>query len=383
MTNAGVIFKVQFNQPGTWNSKYYEYVDDDKKSLKEAKQIENSLDYFDYLDGNFEKHKVRNYQTEDSKELDDSSLSFSRKSNDFTQNDKIDMTNKYAKACENNSNLWKGVISFDHEFLKEYKMLSEEDKVLYVNDKLLKEYAKQSIESFIKESGLVGADYHAGIHYNTDNIHIHFAVFEEYGTTTKGVVKQDVLDSVKSKMVNNISKDINFYKTVDSLKRDIKLELSSQFGSYDYKIKNLSKLLPKEGRISYGTLDSDSKLKVEVDGLIKEMLKGSPTFELYKTELEKGVTKYGSTYGGDKFEQYKENKLSSLHSELGNMIIKDIKSVGISNDKRKFTNTNKVHNIVKFSNTTQLMGDLKRISKSIEKKKRFDMKQAEEDEYSA
>ncbi|WOO89033.1 hypothetical protein R2F61_09225 [Mollicutes bacterium LVI A0078] len=57
MTKAGVIFKVQFNHPGTWNSKYYEYVDDDKKSLKEAKNIENTLDYFDYLDGNFENIK--------------------------------------------------------------------------------------------------------------------------------------------------------------------------------------------------------------------------------------------------------------------------------------------------------------------------------------
>lgn len=31
MGKAGVVFKVQFNQSGSWNAGYYDYVDDDKK----------------------------------------------------------------------------------------------------------------------------------------------------------------------------------------------------------------------------------------------------------------------------------------------------------------------------------------------------------------
>lgn len=391
MGKAGVIFKVQFNQSGTWNSDYYHYVDDNKKSIKEASKIEKTLNYIDYIDSKFEKHKKRKYVSKSDgelKQLDNTSLSFARTASNFNNKEINNMLRKYNEACENKSNLWKGVISFDHEFLKEYKILTEKNNILYVNDSLLKEYAKQSIEAFILESNLVEADYHAGIHYNTDNIHIHFAVFEKYGSTKKGVVKQSVLDSVKSKMINNISRDINFYKEIDLLKRNIKLDLKSKYGSYDYKVRKLCDILPEKGRMSYGTLESDSKLKIEVDIIINKLLDSSPSYQKFNEELNKGVTKYSTLYGGDgvKFEKYKENKINTLKNELGNMVLKDIKNAkNNKNDSKIYSSAKKTKRIVNYSNknTLSLIPDLKRLKQSLDKKKSLDIQQSQiEDEYS-
>lgn len=374
MTNAGVIFKVQFNQIGTWDVNYYDYVDDDAKSLKEAKAIENDLDYFDYLDGNFDKHKIKRYNTQFGSELDNSSLSFDKNSNRFNSRDIKNKRKEYKKACDNNSLLWKGVISFDHEYLLEKGLLHESNDKLIVKDNLIKQYSRECIDAFIEEAGLKGANYHAGIHYNTDNIHIHFSVFESYGTTTKGVVDEKVLEKVKSKMVNNIESNNGIYQKLNLLKKQIKNEANKNLSRQQKQLNKIRLLLPEEGRISYSSLENGSPLKTAVDKLIEKQLLRNEYFEVYRNELDNFSETYGKAYGGDKYKNYSKNKFEELNIQLGNLILKEVKQMEYQNAKLypKSQLLSKTNSTIKAS--SRLLNKLKR---DIDEKKEFDMLQAE------
>lgn len=374
MTNAGVIFKVQFNQVGTWDVNYYDYVDDDIKSLKEAKNIENDLDYFDYLDGNFDKHKIKKYNTQFGSELDNSSLSFDKNSEYFNSKAIENKRREYKKACDNNSLLWKGVISFDHEYLIDKGLLHSEDDKLIVKDRLIKQYARECIDFFIDEAGLKEANYHAGIHYNTDNIHIHFSVFETYGRTKKGVLDEKILEKVKSKMVNNIESNNEIYQRLDILKKQIKNEVNNKLSRQQKDLNNIKLLLPKEGRVSYSSLDINSHLKSEVDKLIEKQLKNNENYAIYQKELTDFSETYSKAYGGDKYKQYKAKKLNELNVQMGNMILKEVKNMEFNNSKLypRGKLAYRTNSTIKAS--SRLLNKLKY---DIDEKKEFDMLQAE------
>lgn len=374
MINAGVIFKVQFNQVGTWDVNYYDYVDDDIKSLKEAKEIENDLDYFDYLDGNFNKHKMKNYNTQFGSELDNSSLSFDNNSNNFNSKDVENKRREYKKACDHNSLLWKGVISFDHEYLIDKGLLHSEEDKLIVKDKLIKQYARDCIASFIEEAGLKEANYHAGIHYNTDNIHIHFAVYENYGRTKKGVLDEKVLEKVKSKMVNNIESNKEVYKRLDILKKQIKNETNKKLSRQQKDLNSIKILLPKEGRVSYSSLEESSQLKAEVDKLVEKELNNNENYAIYQKELDDFSATYSKAYGGDKYKKYKINKFNELNIQMGNMILKEVKNMEFNNSKLypRSKLAYRTNSTIKAS--SRLLNKLKH---DIDEKKEFDMLQAE------
>lgn len=92
--------------------------------------------------------------------------------------DDIDeLKQNFDQAQENESILWKTVISFDNEWLKENGVYEEENN--YINTDILMDATRNCMRTMLEKEGLdKSAVWSAAIHYNTDNIHIHVGTVE-------------------------------------------------------------------------------------------------------------------------------------------------------------------------------------------------------------
>lgn len=387
---AGVIFKLQFNE--NWNEQYIDYIDDKEKSLNEIgdmNYLEDETFYNDILNINTisEKKASKNqievvkkmYYIKKNETLQDLSLEsadelikrkilnksfveyikddeknqnktlINKQTNSKMNSCSFDFNNNYLSekqieakkkafksSSENGSMLWKGVISFDSEFLYENQILIKEDDKTIVDDERIKENAKLAVNTFIEKSNFVKSNiiFHAGIHYNTDNIHIHFAISEKKASRKKGVQKIEVLEKTKSSIVNNMLEDLQEKKTNDFYKRELlnNVKKIKKNKILKKELIEIAQKLPKKGRISYNSKNLNFETKKEIQNLMYKIIKESDIFNDYAKALENQVEKYKKSYGGKKAENYKSNKIKSLESLIGNYLISEMKNINNSED---------------------------------------------------
>ena len=140
--------------------------------------------------------------------------------NDFTNEEKSKLKELYSKAHNNNSVLWQDVISFDNKWLEEHGIYDSKNHI--VDEKKMKDVTRLAMQEMLKKEGLDKSSIWSGaIHYNTDNIHIHIATVEPSPTRERGKRKLKSIESMKSKVINNIIDRSQEHKFINDLIRGL------------------------------------------------------------------------------------------------------------------------------------------------------------------
>lgn len=371
--SPGVIFTLEFDEK--WTTDYIQYIDDIDKENKEQiypelnlENIEVSVDTlsnkitdkqealirkiykvgknqnlnlissleadklikggirFNYLDYIRDEEKNSNLNMVDQKENEISSVSFDNNYDFLPTNEFIKKNKDFEEAKNNKSLLWKGVFSFDDEFLKENNILKITSKgKRSIDDVALKKYTRASINEFIKKGDFIADNtvFMGGIHYNTDNIHVHFALAEKEATKTRGLVDKSTLEKTKSTLVNGMTRDIEIYKKLKILEEKIKAQQkkSLKVDKLTAQMKEIKELLPPKGRIQYNSRNISPELKEKVNKYIEMCLVDIEEYKAYISKLKIQEERQKKYYGKPS-NSYLNTKKNRLFSELGNEILK-------------------------------------------------------------
>ncbi len=249
-----------------------------------------AINMFDYYAGKINDHQETNLIMKNGKYA--------------TKEDMDNLKKEYTKYFEN-SNLYRGIISFPKDYLDnsiEYSVLEQ---------KLMKEI----IPKFLKHCGFKDIDkmdYVAGFHTNTDNPHFHISFIEKepnyVGSDNKicyrrkGTFSNEELNYMKNEVIHAIDRHREFTPLVVQTNNEID-ELKKFFNTKDRNyilrdkkdlileenILKLGMLLDKkrngkEGRIKYNSIyDKDIKLLTQN---IKKYLFKDKSSALYKKNKE-------------------------------------------------------------------------------------------------
>ena len=122
----------------------------------------------------------RTYATKMSEEdeiTDERTPLFNETYNNAPKSEVQKIKGKLDQAYQNGSPMWKGVLSFDNDFLAKEGLYDKEKQT--VNQDLLKEAVRSAMPDILGREGIQESAFWWGdIHHNTDNIHIHIGISE-------------------------------------------------------------------------------------------------------------------------------------------------------------------------------------------------------------
>lgn len=327
---AGVTLMQDFCRPGADKFKsYVDYIDREEAQRNNAFSTYNIFsDYEQYNEymGNPEK----------------SSGLFTKDKDSLTYTEKKELKSVFEMAQKNQSLMWQTVISFDNLWLEKNGVYDPEKKVL--DEQKIKETVRLAVNRLLESEGMEHAVWSAGIHYNTDNIHVHIATVEPYPMRQKmlyegklevrGKFKQSNINRCKSAVVNEIAqtKEVNlrinqiirkdivdhlkqYELTTDPVIKEKFLEMCEEISFIPKNMMNYNNRAMGQHR---GRLDEISK--VFLDQYCPEKY-----HELIEI-LDHQSALYEEAYGGQKFGYYKEDKLQELMQRMGNATLKSVRS---------------------------------------------------------
>lgn len=297
--------------------------------------FKNYLNYMDRGETHAVKNEFESYQDYMSDKEKSTGL--------FTKDkDKLDEVEKekykeiFKKSQEKGSILWQDVVSFDNEWLRENGILKDKS----IDEKKLQQATRSAMNEMLKKEGILdSAIWTAAIHYNTDNIHIHIATVQVKDFRERGKRKQSSIETMKSKVVNNImdrskqNEKLNDFirnKVVKSKSEDKLMNLKNRVVNRDMvkQFKKIHSMLPEDKRLWKYNMNGISHVRPEIDKLTDMYINKyfKKDFKEFKTELDKEVELFKKTYGDSKkAEKYKETKMNDLYTRMGNTILKEIK----------------------------------------------------------
>lgn len=267
---------------------------------------------------------------------------FTADKDSLTYAEKKELKSIFEMAQDNQSLMWQTVISFDNRWLEKNGVYDPEKKVL--DEQKVKETVRKAINRLMESEGMDHAVWSAGIHYNTDNIHVHIATVEPYPMREKmlyegnlevrGKFKQSNLNKCKSVVVNEIAqtkemnlrinqiirKDIVDYLkeyelAADPVMKEKFLELCEDISSIPKNMMNYNNraMAPYRSRLD------------EISRLFLDQYCPEKYQELTEI-LDRQSKLYEEAYGGQKFDYYKEDKLQDLMQRMGNASLKSVRS---------------------------------------------------------
>ena len=267
---------------------------------------------------------------------------FTADKDSLTYAEKKELKSIFEMAQDNQSLMWQTVISFDNRWLEKNGLYDPEKKVL--DEQKVKETVRKAINRLMESEGMDHAVWSAGIHYNTDNIHVHIATVEPYPMREKmlyegnlevrGKFKQSNLNKCKSVVVNEIAqtkemnlrinqiirKDIVDYLkeyelAADPVMKEKFLELCEDISSIPKNMMNYNNraMAPYRSRLD------------EISRLFLDQYCPEKYQELTEI-LDRQSKLYEEAYGGQKFDYYKEDKLQDLMQRMGNASLKSVRS---------------------------------------------------------
>ncbi|MDT2435322.1 MobP2 family relaxase [Enterococcus avium] len=408
-SSPAVTFMIEYTEP---QSQFVDYTNrKDKVELDNELSLENSVRQFEDMSDemlasiekivpeqklDFKKYidyMNRSYATQ-MQESNTITPLFNEKYNQAPEKDVSLIKEKLDIAYGNGSLLWKGVLSFDNEFLAKQGIFDKETKK--VDQRFLKESVREAMPYVLKQEGLSDSAFWWGdIHLNTDNVHIHIGISEIESARDKiyyaarnrveykGHFSQKTLKSLKSNIFNSLINEQERGKILrqEQIIANVKTDLLSKVIGKNQKpietekfyLEQVFNHLPQSGKIRYGSnskefsvskffLDKyiDSYLANEGKAEYQEFKKESFNFLLnYKTaytaeeknrEYEKvrfvegkRKTSVEKTKGFD-IDQLLKKREQDLRSRLGNKVLKYMKE----NPPTMFEN-----NISNFSENNQ------------------------------
>lgn len=320
---AGVTLMQDFCRPGSEEfGGYIDYLDREEAQRNNAIKTFNLFN--DYM-GNPEK----------------SSGLFTADKDALTLDEKRELKDIFQIAQDNGSLMWQTVISFDNAWLEKNGVYDAEKHVL--DERKIKEVARMAINKLLKEEKLEHAVWSAGIHYNTDNLHIHIATVEPFPMREKmlydgnlevrGKFKLGNINKCKSVVVNELmqTKDVNL-QINKVIRKDIVEQLKARELAQDpimkEKFLTLCEKLPElPGNLMHYNNRAMAPYRGYVDEISNLFLE-KYTPEQYKelTEiLERQSRLYEEAYGGENYGYYKEDKLYDLMQRMGNATLRAAK----------------------------------------------------------
>lgn len=319
-----------FCRPGSDKFKsYIDYIDREEAQRNNAFSTYNIFsDYEQYNEymGNPEK----------------SSGLFTADKDSLTYAEKKELKSIFEMAQDNQSLMWQTVISFDNRWLEKNGLYDPEKKVL--DEQKVKETVRKAINRLMESEGMDHAVWSAGIHYNTDNIHVHVATVEPYPMREKmlyegnlevrGKFKQSNLNKCKSVVVNEIAqtKEINF-RINQIIRKDIVDYLKEYELAADPVMKEKFLGLCEEiSSIPKNMMNYNNRAMApyrsrldEISRLFLDQYCPEKYQELTEI-LDRQSKLYEEAYGGQKSDYYKEDKLQDLMQRMGNASLKSVRS---------------------------------------------------------
>lgn len=259
---------------------------------------------------------------------------FNNKTDCMSEPEKKISKELFRKAQENESIMWQDVFSFDNKWLENQGLFNTRTKEL--DEKKLKNAVRESINYCLDKQGInESATWNGAIHYNTDNIHVHVAICEPNPTTKRGKKTQKTLDTMKSKLVNELLNTNEYYKEINKSIRENLVQPNKEFSIESDKymkelmIKAIENLPPdkKQWKYGYNTMkDTNKYLDMMTDHYIKTYKKDE--FDDLVSKLDEHEKVLKEIYGvgsREKYKDYKQNKLDDLYKRMGNSMIPEIK----------------------------------------------------------
>lgn len=349
--NAGVVVVNQFCKN---NSKlfsgYINYMERD-----EAVRSKNTVEFNIYNDYMGNPEKTSGLFTDMKKTLSDQEIS--------------SLKQKFETAQKNGSLMWQTVISFDNRWLEEFGLYNSDTKSL--NEKKLKELSTNGINKMLCNEHLEHAIWSGAIHYNTDNIHIHIAIVEEYSKRekklytqysyskndknrliadgvvvdlngnpvkqeeAKGKFKLKSIELCKQSITNEIIKEKDLNKQINQIIRE---RINGSFKAKLFqdkelltKMNDLYNTLPNCNRSLWNYNSSIMKpYHTFIDDISRTYIQNYhlEDFEQLTSMLNTQSALYRTAYGDSKsHNEFQETKLKDLYSRMGNSILKSIRNM--------------------------------------------------------
>lgn len=254
----------------------------------------------------------------------------------LSDDDKNKYKDIFKESQEKGSNLWQDVISFDNDWLKENGILKGNN----IDNKKIQQATRQAVNEMLKKEGLIDSAVWTGaIHYNTDNIHVHVAIVQTKDFKERGKRKQSSIDSMKSKVVNNImdrskqNEKLNEFirdKVIGSKQKDSLMSLKNRVVNRDMvkQFKKIHSLLPDDKRMWKYNMNAIQDVRPEIDKLTKMYIQKNfkEEYKEFEKQLDKEVELHKKTYGNSaRSEKYKETKMNDLYARMGNTILKEVR----------------------------------------------------------
>lgn len=302
---------------------------------KGKSSFKNYLNYMDRAEASSEKSNFENYQDYMGNEEKSTGL-FTAEKDELSNEEKNKYKEIFKRSQEKGSILWQDVISFDNEWLKENGILKEN----FIDEKKLQQVTRSAVNEMLKKEELTDSAIWTGaIHYNTDNIHIHVATVQTKNFRERGKRKQGSIDSMKSKVVNQImdrskqNEKLNDFirnEVIKNKQDDKIMTLKNRVANRDMvkQFKKIHEMLPEDKRLWKYNMNGISNVRPEIDKLTTMYLEKNfkTEFKEFKDQLDKEVDLFKKTYGDSKkAERYKETKMDDLYTRMGNTILKEVK----------------------------------------------------------
>lgn len=317
--------------------------------------------YVDYLDGDHaNKTNITTYDLYGYNDYmgnpEKSSGLFTSAKDELSYSDKKEIKELFETAQANGSLMWQTVISFDNRWLENNGLFDRENQIL--DERKIKEVIRVGVNRMLKKEGLEFAVWSGGIHYNTDNIHVHIATVEPEPTRPKmkyqgveqyrGKFKQKSIELCKSSIVNEIvmSRDINL-KINNIIRKNIVASKKEHLLSNDPEIrKDFLQLYESIQSVPRNMQNYNNNImrpyRRLIDSISKKYIEKyhKEDYEHLEEILEKQGRMYEQAYGrsADLNRNYVTAKERELLERLGNAVLKETKTFEVSMENTEVLN---------------------------------------------
>ncbi|WEV41282.1 MobP2 family relaxase [Lactobacillus sp. ESL0681] len=251
------------------------------------------------------------------------------------------------KAQEKNSVLWQDVVSFDNNFLKKHHLMDSETGT--VDTVALKKASRKMMATFQNKMDPPLNDIYwlASIHYNTDNIHLHFATVERDSRREiinrdgidqpKGRRPQSVIDAMKSSFANDLLNTSDLTRELSQERQRIRHAVKESFTrqieqpDLQTQINKFMQTLSADRRDwSYNKLNRQQKVNINkiVDGLLSD----NSDFNNWKINIKQIQKNRQELYGQSKRDNkdYAQNQMygkEGIYARCGNALLSDLRKI--------------------------------------------------------
>ncbi|MDR2827942.1 MAG: relaxase MobL [Acholeplasmatales bacterium] len=241
--------------------------------------------------------------------------------------------------------IWHGIISLQDCYNAKFE--SQKDAIAFIN-KFFPKLFKDNNRDFSNIQII------ASLHCNTENRHIHFLAYEKNveswhaSSHTQGIFTPESLEAFRNNSSDYISEWSSHYAIARAeLLKQFKTLTTEQKNSKLYNIiQDLSKELPKEGRLSYNSSNIGNEGRKKIDLARDEIIELFPELKDKRQEALGLILSNTREIDGKKVldKKYK-GLLKDLNERLGNVVIGIVKNFNFNSNtnlfkKDYFSNTN-------------------------------------------